>query len=101
VQLAESYNVSLPEEITNYQQIAVYEPQSIDGTDGLDGTDGTEASQSNSSMPELYPSTNREKPCYSCGSMDYWQRSDGGWVCKICHPQNLMQAIKSLLLCQQ
>jgi hypothetical protein len=25
-------------------------------------------------------------PCYCCNSDDYWQRPDGGWVCKICHP---------------
>jgi hypothetical protein len=91
VQLAESYNVSIPAEIINYQQIAVHEPHPIDGTNGLDGTDGTgglEASQSNSFMTELSLSTNREKPCYSCGSMDYRLRFDGIWLCNICHPQS-------------
>jgi hypothetical protein len=26
------------------------------------------------------------KPCYSCSGTDYWQRPDGGWLCKTCHP---------------
>ena len=32
---------------------------------------------------------NNEPPtalCYTCGSSEYWQRSDGGWLCGICHP---------------
>ncbi len=26
------------------------------------------------------------KPCYVCGSNDWWQRPDGGWLCGRCHP---------------
>lgn len=26
------------------------------------------------------------KSCYICGSTDFWQRADGGWVCGKCHP---------------
>lgn len=26
------------------------------------------------------------KPCYVCGSNDWWQRPDGGWNCNRCHP---------------
>jgi phage/plasmid-associated DNA primase len=26
-------------------------------------------------------------PCYACGSDDWWQRPDGGWVCGVCHPK--------------
>lgn len=26
------------------------------------------------------------KPCYVCGSDDWWQRPDGGWACGKCHP---------------
>ena len=26
------------------------------------------------------------KPCPACGSKDWWQREDGGWVCGRCHP---------------
>ena len=26
------------------------------------------------------------KPCYICSSNDWWQRSDGGWLCNRCHP---------------
>ena len=36
------------------------------------------------------PSKNKnvkpDKPCYSCGYSNYWQRPDGGWVCGTCHP---------------
>ena len=27
------------------------------------------------------------QPCYACGSTDWWQRPDGGWVCAWCHPK--------------
>jgi len=27
------------------------------------------------------------QPCYACGSNDWWQRPDGGWVCAWCHPK--------------
>lgn len=26
------------------------------------------------------------KPCYVCGTNDWWQRPDGGWLCGRCHP---------------
>jgi len=26
------------------------------------------------------------KPCCICGSNDWWQRPDGGWLCNKCHP---------------
>jgi hypothetical protein len=26
-------------------------------------------------------------PCYNCGSSNWWQRDDGGWVCGRCHPK--------------
>ena len=26
------------------------------------------------------------KPCYICGSNDWWQRADGSWNCNRCHP---------------
>lgn len=26
------------------------------------------------------------KPCRACGSTDFWQRSDGEWLCNWCHP---------------
>jgi hypothetical protein len=39
----------------------------------------------------LTPSKNKNnKPdnsCYACGSRNWWQRPDGGWVCGICHPK--------------
>src|SRR3989344_9541064 len=25
--------------------------------------------------------------CTACGSSDWWQRPDGGWVCNVCHPE--------------
>ena len=28
-----------------------------------------------------------EKRCYACKGRDFWQRSDGGWLCSRCHPQ--------------
>ena len=27
------------------------------------------------------------KPCYICGSSDWWQRPDGDWLCNKCHPK--------------
>jgi hypothetical protein len=81
--LATSYNVSVPEQLLKFMQPDTPENN---GTDGTNGSDGPEALLSNSSMPKLNLSTKPEKPCYSCGSMDYWQRSDGGWVCNTCHP---------------
>ena len=26
------------------------------------------------------------KPCWTCGANDWWQRPDGGWSCGRCHP---------------
>lgn len=26
------------------------------------------------------------KPCWVCGSSDFWQRPDGSWLCNRCHP---------------
>lgn len=26
------------------------------------------------------------KPCHICGTNDWWQRSDGAWLCNQCHP---------------
>lgn len=26
--------------------------------------------------------------CGACGYPDFWQRSDGGWCCAVCHPQS-------------
>lgn len=26
------------------------------------------------------------EPCFACGGVRFWQRSDGGWVCATCHP---------------
>ncbi len=25
--------------------------------------------------------------CYSCRTLTWWQRPDGGWVCGVCHPR--------------
>ncbi len=33
----------------------------------------------------------QERPtrrCYSCKTITWWQRPDGGWVCGTCHPQS-------------
>lgn len=87
VQLAKSYNVNLPVELANIDGIES-EPHRENGTDGTNGSDGTEVLQSDSSMSKLTPNTQPNTPCYACGSMDYWQRPDGGWVCSICHPSS-------------
>jgi len=86
LQLAESYNVTLPDELTDLDAEQSWSLRG-NGIDGTNGSDGTEALQSNSSISEPSPITKPKKPCSSCGSMDFWQRSDGGWVCNICHPQ--------------
>jgi hypothetical protein len=88
VQIAGSYNVNLPKTITDMDANKSACSPKTSGTCGTSGTAGSEASQSNSFFSDLNPSTKPENPCYSCGSMDFWQRSDGGWVCNICHPQS-------------
>lgn len=41
----------------------------------------------------LYPTRQNDdakkpfRPCFVCGSNDWWQRKDGGWVCGRCHPR--------------
>jgi len=32
------------------------------------------------------------KPCHICGSNNWWQRPDGGWVCGRCHPNPNLDA---------
>ena len=27
-----------------------------------------------------------DKPCWTCKFIAWWQRSDGVWVCGVCHP---------------
>lgn len=26
------------------------------------------------------------KPCWVCGTMEWWQHRDGEWICGVCHP---------------
>jgi hypothetical protein len=99
LQLADSYNVTLPDDLTD---LDAGQPGSLrgNGTNGTNGSNGSEALHSNSSISEPSPITKPEKPCYSCGDKDYWQCSDGRWVCNTCHPNHL-HARKGEPLCQQ
>jgi hypothetical protein len=81
VQLAKSYNVDLSVELAHIDQVEL-RPH---GGNGTDGTNGTEELPLDSSISELISSAKPNNPCSWCGSMDYWQRFDGAWVCNVCH----------------
>ncbi len=40
-----------------------------------------------SAIPPGPPTPHPTRPCYTCRSSRWWQRSDGGWVCGVCHPR--------------
>ena len=87
VQLSLSYNILVPKGIVCDKDISLGVCQD-NGTNGTNGSDGPEALQSNSTISEPSLLIKPEMPCSSCGSMDFWQRSDGGWLCNTCHPNN-------------
>jgi hypothetical protein len=83
VQQAQSYNIPLPEVMFGNEEIP---PGSLqgNGTDGTNGSNGTNFALFNSegAVSQLEPM----HLCPNCKATNYFQRPDGGWVCKVCHP---------------
>ena len=35
---------------------------------------------------EVFPDRQALRICFSCSGQEWWRRSDGPWICTVCHP---------------
>ena len=85
--LAESYKVNFQYLYLHSElEVSVDGTLSTNGTNGANGTNGSEKAVQEHLIQASGAFAESSQFCGACGSSDFWQRADGGWVCCTCHP---------------
>lgn len=90
---AKSYNINFSSQVGALMPSPVLVPRPENGTHGSNGSTDTDNPNSSLIGDGIDVTVKPDKTCHVCGGVDFWQRPDGGWLCKTCHPQPMANVV--------